>query len=43
LSVEDASKEAEKFHTYNASKGWTCLPNWKATADLWIARIEDKE
>ena len=39
---EDALKEAEKFHAYNANKGWTCLPNWKATADLWIARIEDK-
>ena len=38
----DAAKEAEKFHAYNANKGWTCLPNWKATADLWIARIEDK-
>lgn len=39
---EDAIKEAEKFHAYNANKGWSCLPNWKATADLWIARIEDK-
>lgn len=38
----DASKEAEKFHAYNANKGWTCLPNWKATADLWIARINEK-
>ena len=38
----DVIKEAEKFHAYNANKGWTCLPNWKATADLWIARIEDK-
>ena len=37
--IENASKEAEKFHAYNANKGWTCLPNWKATADLWIARI----
>ena len=32
-------KEAEKFHAYNANKGWTCLPDWKVTADLWIARI----
>ena len=38
----DAVKEAEKFHAYNANKGWTCLPNWKAAADLWIARIDDK-
>ena len=39
----DALKEANKFHAYNENKGWTCLPNWQATADLWIARIEDKE
>lgn len=39
---EGAAKESEKFHAYNANKGWTCLPNWKAAADLWIARIEDK-
>jgi predicted phage replisome organizer len=42
LLEEGALKEAEKFHAYNANKGWTCLPNWKATADLWIARIEEK-
>jgi predicted phage replisome organizer len=40
--IENAVKEAEKFHAYNANKGWTCLPNWKATADLWIARIHEK-
>ena len=34
--------EAEKFHAYNANRGWDCLPNWEATADLWIARIGDK-
>lgn len=39
----DAVKESEKFHAYNANKGWTCLPNWKATADLWIARIGEKK
>lgn len=33
--------EAEKFHAYNAKRGWDCLPDWKATADLWIARIKD--
>ena len=38
----EALKEAEKFHAYNANKGWTCLPNWKATADLWIARMDEK-
>ena len=37
--IENAVKEAEKFHAYNANKGWTCLPDWKVTADLWIARI----
>lgn len=39
--VEDAINEAEKFHAYNANKGWSCLPDWRATADLWIARIKD--
>lgn len=39
---DGASKEAEKFYAYNENKGWTCLPNWKATADLWIARIDEK-
>ena len=39
---EDCISEAEKFHAYNAKRGWDCLPNWKATADLWIARIEEK-
>ena len=39
---EDYISEADKFHAYNAKRGWDCLPNWKATADLWIARIEDK-
>ena len=42
MSVNDAPKEAEKFHAYNANKGWSCLPDWKATADLWIARIDEK-
>lgn len=42
LGVDDTSKEAEKFHAYNANKDWSCLPDWKATADLWIARIEQK-
>lgn len=41
LGVENAVKEAEKFHAYNATKGWSCLPDWKTTADLWIARIGD--
>lgn len=39
---EDYISEAEKFHAYNANRGWDCLPNWKATADLWIARINEK-
>lgn len=40
---EGAKKEAEKFHAYNEAKGWSCLPHWKATADLWIARIDEKQ
>jgi predicted phage replisome organizer len=38
---EDYISEADKFHAYNAKRGWDCLPDWKATADLWIARIGD--
>lgn len=38
---EDYIPEAEKFHAYNANRGWDCLPDWKATADLWIARIDE--
>jgi predicted phage replisome organizer len=41
LLDEDAINEAEKFHAYNANKGWSCLPDWRATADLWTARIKD--
>ena len=36
---EDYITEADKFHAYNAKRGWDCLPDWKAAADLWIARI----
>ena len=39
---EGAAKEAEKFHAYNAKRGWDCLPDWQATADLWIARIGEE-
>lgn len=40
---ENCPSEAEKFHAYNANRGWDCLPDWKTTADLWIARIgEDR-
>lgn len=41
-AVDNTASEAGKFHAYNANKGWTCLPNWKAAADLWIARIGEK-
>ena len=36
----DYTSEAEKFHAYNAKRGWDCLPKWEETADLWIARIK---
>lgn len=42
LCDEDATTEADKFHAYNTNRGWDCLPDWKATADLWIARIGDR-
>lgn len=42
LCIDNAAKEAEKFGAYNAKRGWDCLPDWKAAADLWAARIDDK-
>ena len=38
----DALTEARKFVAYNAMKNWDCLPNWQLAADLWVARIADK-
>ena len=38
----DAVNEAEKFYAYNDTRGWDCLPNWTAAADLWIARIKER-
>ena len=37
-----ATVEAAKFVAYNAKRGWDCLPNWKAAADLWVARLGEK-
>lgn len=42
LCVECAATEAEKFVAWNAVHDWNCLPNWKAAADLWCARIEER-
>lgn len=38
----NALNEAQKFVAYNAKRGWDCLPNWKAAADLWVARLGEK-
>lgn len=38
----DALTEARKFVAYNAMKNWDCLPNWQLAADLWVARVGDK-
>lgn len=40
LSVEEAKAQANTFITWNAKRGWDCLPDWKLAADLWVARIE---
>lgn len=37
--VDNPKVEAEKFEAYNANRGWDCLPDWQAKADLWIANI----
>lgn len=41
IDVRNPGTEAEKFRAYNELRGWDCLPNWKAAADLWIARSGD--
>jgi predicted phage replisome organizer len=38
----DILSEVDKFYAYNEKRGWDCLPNWQATADLWMARINDR-
>ena len=42
LCVECAALEAEKFIAWNALRDWACLPNWRAAADLWCARIDER-
>lgn len=34
--------ETAKFMAYNAARGWDCLPNWRAAADLWAVRADEK-
>jgi len=42
LCIENAAAEAEKFVAWNALRSWDCLPNWRAAADLWCARIGER-
>lgn len=35
---DSPSTETAGFMAYNQSRGWACLPDWKAAADLWMAR-----
>lgn len=42
LCIEDAGAEAVKFVAWNALRDWDCLPNWRAAADLWCARISER-
>ena len=42
LCIEDAGVEAVKFVAWNALRDWDCLPNWRAAADLWCARISER-
>ena len=39
--IDNAIEEAEKFHAFNAVLKWSCLPDWQAAGDLWIARIKE--
>lgn len=36
LEPSEGLEEAQKFVDYNALRGWSCLPNWKAAARRWI-------
>lgn len=38
----DILSELDKFYAYNEKRGWDCLPNWQATADLWMARVDER-
>ena len=38
----DAAEQAELFEAFNSKRQWDCLPNWKSTADLWVARRKQK-
>lgn len=41
LRVEESIKEARAFFLKNEEQwGWSCLPNWKAAAELWCIRGE---
>lgn len=40
--VSEVSAQVELFLAYNAKRGWDCMPNWKAAADLWVARMEER-
>jgi hypothetical protein len=39
--IHGAADQSSLFEAYNANRGWDCLPNWKAAADLWIARMDE--
>lgn len=40
--VDTAFNEANVFIAYNAKRGWDCLPEWEKAADLWCARILER-
>lgn len=42
LGIDNVAAEVNAFIAYNAAKAWSCLPNWKAAADLWAARINKR-
>lgn len=41
LCIDCSDKETEKFYAWNNLHGWDCLPDWKAAAELWAARIDE--
>jgi hypothetical protein len=35
--------EAQLFLAYNEKRGWDCLPNWRAAAELWALRYTQRQ
>lgn len=41
--LDNSGEQAILFDAYNAVRGWDCLPNWREAADLWVARMAERD